>query len=135
MAKLDTLKVRRRVYKLKLKHKSKLPEFKRYDWDKYYRLERQDKWRRTSGQDNKTRLKMKGFPKPAGVGFRMPKIVRGLHPSGLKEVLVNNLKELEALRGLEDKVIVRISGKVGLRLRQELLKRSKEMGLRVCNGE
>jgi len=135
MVKLEAIKLRRKIYRLKLKHKSLLPEFKRYDWDKYYRLERQDRWRRTRGQDNKTRLKVKGFPRPVSAGYRTPKVVRDLHPSGLREVLINNLRDLDKLKGMEDKIIVRISSKVGLRLRGEILKRAQELGLKVCNGE
>ncbi|QKQ99937.1 50S ribosomal protein L32e [Metallosphaera tengchongensis] len=122
---------RRAVYKLKLKYKSKIPDFLRYDWDKYYRLERQERWRRTRGQDNKTRLRVKGFPKPAGVGFRKPKSIRYLHPSGLREVLIKSEKDLDSLNQKAD-VIVRLSSSLGLKKRLEIIKKAKEMGLRVC---
>ncbi|BCS92090.1 50S ribosomal protein L32e [Metallosphaera sp. J1] len=126
---------KKKIYKMKLKHKALLPKFLRYDWDKYFRLERQERWRRTRGQDNKTRLRIKGFPKPVMVGFRSPKVIRYLHPSGLREVIVNNVNEVESLKDSKDKIILRISGKVGLKKRLEIINKAKEMGFRIANGE
>ncbi|MEM4080059.1 MAG: 50S ribosomal protein L32e [Metallosphaera sp.] len=126
---------RKKIYKMKIRHKKMLPKFLRYDWDKYYRLERQERWRRTRGQDNKTRLRIKGFPKPVMIGFRAPKSIRYLHPSGLREVVVNNVGDVEKLKDVRQTVIVRISSSVGLRKRLDIIKRANEIGLRVCNGE
>lgn len=126
---------RKKIYKMKLKYRALLPKFLRYDWDKYFRLERQERWRRTRGQDNKTRLRIKGFPKPVMVGFRTPKAIRYLHPAGLREVIVNNVSEIEALKESKDSVILRISGKVGLKKRLEIISKAKELGFRVANGE
>ena len=113
--------------------RSKKPEFYRYDWDKFYRLERQETWRKPKGRDNPMRLELKGYPAKVKVGFRTPKDIRGLHPSGLKPVIINSLKELEALKDQKDKVIVVLSGNLGLKKRLELLKRADELGIRVAN--
>ncbi|AWR99397.1 50S ribosomal protein L32e [Metallosphaera hakonensis] len=126
---------RKKIYKMKQLHRNKLPKFLRYDWDKYFRLERQERWRRTRGQDNKTRLRIKGFPKPVMVGFRTPASIRHLHPSGLKEILINNVKEVESLATKKDQVIIRISSQVGLRKRLEIIRKAKELGIRICNGD
>jgi large subunit ribosomal protein L32e len=57
--------------------------------------------------------------------------VRGLHPSGFREVLVHNEKEL---RGLDPKTqAVRIGGTVGSKKRSALEGKAKELGLRVLN--
>ncbi|MEM3947936.1 MAG: eL32 family ribosomal protein, partial [Metallosphaera sp.] len=64
-----------------------------------------------------------------------PKSIRYLHPSGLREVVVNNVGDLEKLKDVRQTVIVRISSSVGLRKRLDIIKRANEIGLRVCNGE
>ncbi|MEM4077224.1 MAG: eL32 family ribosomal protein, partial [Metallosphaera sp.] len=73
--------------------------------------------------------------KPVMIGFRAPKSIRYLHPSGLREVVVNNVGDLEKLKDVRQTVIVRISSSVGLRKRLDIIKRANEIGLRVCNGE
>ncbi|BDC19346.1 50S ribosomal protein L32e [Acidianus sp. HS-5] len=126
---------RDKVYKLKQKYNSKLPDFLRYDWDKYFKLERQEKWRRTRGIDNKTRLKLKGFPPPVDPGYRKPKIIRYLHPSGLRPVVINNVKDLENIAKSKGEVIAIISSNVGFKKRLEIIKKASEMGIKLANGE
>ncbi|AEE93747.1 ribosomal protein L32a [Acidianus hospitalis W1] len=124
-----------KIYKLKQKYNSKMPDFLRYDWDKYFKLERQEKWRKTRGIDNKTRLKLKGFPPPVDPGYRKPKIIRYLHPSGLKPVIINNMKDLENIAKFKDQVIGIISSNVGFKKRLEIIKKAIEMGIKLANGE
>jgi large subunit ribosomal protein L32e len=124
-----------KIYKLKQKYNSKIPDFLRYDWDKYFKLERQEKWRKTRGIDNKTRLKLKGFPPPVNPGYRKPKIIRYLHPSGLKPVIINNMKDLENIAKFKDQVIGIISSNVGFKKRLEIIKKATEMGIKLANGE
>ncbi|WP_338601079.1 50S ribosomal protein L32e [Sulfolobus tengchongensis] len=125
---------RKKIYEIRQKLKSKKPEFMRYDWDKFYRLERQEKWRRPYGRDNKTRLKIRGFPPIVSVGYRLPKEIRELHPTGLKQVLVHNVNELIKLQNQKDNVIVIIASSVGFKKRIEILNKAKELGLKVSNG-
>ncbi|MFP3217215.1 50S ribosomal protein L32e [Acidianus sp.] len=124
-----------KIYKLKQKYNSKIPDFLRYDWDKYFKLESQEKWRKTRGIDNKTRLKLKGFPPPVDPGYRKPKIIRYLHPSGLKPVIINNMKDLENIAKFKDQVIGIISSNVGFKKRLEIIKKATEMGIKLANGE
>jgi ribosomal protein L32E len=49
------------------------------------------------GIDNKVRLSVKGTPPLAKVGYGKQKNKRGLHPSGLYEKPVHNIKELQGL--------------------------------------
>jgi len=129
---LAELRRKRKLMKKAIKKRNSLPEFIRYHWWRYYRLERGYKWRKPKGNDNKSRLQLKGYPPIVKIGYRTPKEVRGLHPSGLKPVVVHNLKELEEVN--KDKEIVYIASSVGRRKREALLKRAKELGLRVANG-
>ncbi|ARM75941.1 50S ribosomal protein L32e [Acidianus manzaensis] len=124
-----------KIYKMKLKYKSKLPKFLRYDWDKYFKLERQEKWRRPRGIDNKTRLKYRGFMPLVNPGYRTPNTIRYLHPSGLKQVIVHNLDEVEKLKDQKANVIISIASNVGLRKRLDIIRKAKELGLRLTNGE
>jgi large subunit ribosomal protein L32e len=65
------------------------------------------------------------------VGYRSPSKLRNLHPSGLQEVIVHNIRQLE---GLHPKFnAVRIGRRVGDRKRIDILDRADELGLRVLN--
>ncbi len=65
------------------------------------------------------------------IGYRSPSKLRNLHPSGLKEVLVYNVHQLE---GLHPKFkAVRIARRVGDRKRLDILDRADELGLHVLN--
>jgi len=108
------------------------PEFLRHLWWKFPKFQNKLKWKRPRGKDNPMRLKLKGYPPLAGVGYRTPKIIRGLHPSGLKPVVVNNPKELDGLDPSE--VIVYIGSGVSLKKRAEILAKARELGIRVANA-
>lgn len=125
---------RRKLYKIKQKYKSKLPDFIRYDADKYLRLSRHDNWRRPRGIDNKTRLKLKGFPPIVSIGYKKPKEIRGSHPSGYKVAMVSNLTQLEQIKDKKDIYAVILSGKLGLKKRIEILAKAKEYGIKVLNA-
>jgi large subunit ribosomal protein L32e len=71
----------------------KKPKFKRWMSQAYKRVK--ESWRRPRGIHSKVRIRKKGKIKRPSVGYGAPKELRFLHPSGLKEVLVSNLKDLE----------------------------------------
>ncbi|MEM4598354.1 MAG: eL32 family ribosomal protein [Candidatus Diapherotrites archaeon] len=91
--------------------------------------EKWNKWRYPKGADFNFE---KADGKKPRSGYRTPKKIRGLHPSGLKEVLINNLKELEQIK--DTNCVVRISGKVGLKKRAILIKKALEKKLKVINA-
>jgi len=125
--------IRKTQSKIK-KVRSKKIEFLRFDWDKYYRIGKQETWRRPRGIDNAVRLELKGYQPKARIGFRTPKDIRGLHPSGLTPVYVTNQKDLEKVAKSKERVIVVISSTIGLKKKLELVEKAKQLGLKVANG-
>lgn len=119
----------KRLLRIRRLMKRKKPDFLRQNWFRFPRLG--EKWRRPKGRHSKLRKheKNRGFlPKP---GYGSPALVRGLHPSGLKEVRVFNARELE---GLDPKThAVRIAAQVGKKKRIEIMKKAQELGIRVLN--
>ncbi len=119
----------KRLLKIRNRMNRKRPKFRRQEWFRYKRLG--DKWRRPKGKHSKMR-EHKGYRPPVvDSGYRNPKKVRGLHPSGFREVLVFNPKDLESLN--PEREAVRIAGRVGVRKRIEIEKKAEELGLRVLN--
>jgi len=108
----------------------KKPKFLRQNWQALKTLTHV-KWRRPRGMHSKLRRKEKGkgfSPKP---GYRAPVVLRGLHPSGLKEVLVANVKDLQKIDAKKE--AAKIRGVVGRKKRIEILKKAEEMKIRMLN--
>ncbi len=108
----------------------KKPEFKRVDYHRHKKL-RRSSWRRPRGVHNKTRKHKKGKFLSPKVGYGNAARLRGLHPSGYREVLVHNVKELEKVDASTE--AVRIAAGVGRRKRLQILERAKELKIKVLN--
>ena len=87
-------------------------------------------WRRARGLDSKMRTKRKGWPKSVDHGYRSPKSVRGLHPSGFEEVIVHNVTGLDEITSDQ---AARISHTVGRRKREDIVERAEELKIFVLN--
>jgi large subunit ribosomal protein L32e len=88
-------------------------------------------WRMPKGAHNKMRrqLKAKGaLPTP---GYGSPVAVRGLHPSGFRDVLIYNADSLSGLNPETD--AIRIGGTVGMKTRMKIQAAALEQGLKVLN--
>ena len=119
----------KRALAIRKKLKRKKPDFVRQESWRYVRVK--ENWRRPRGIDSKMRKRVKGWPECPRVGYRGPRLARGLHPSGLKEVLVHRVEELEPLNPNEH--AVRISARVGRLKRMQIFERAQELGLKVLN--
>jgi len=106
----------------------KKPNFVRQLGNEYARL--RGKWRAPRGMTSKLRRKEKSHGKQPSAGYGAPRELRFLHPSGLREVLVHNVHELEKL---DSKNAARISGSVGKKKRIEIMKKAEEMKIRILN--
>lgn len=109
--------------------KQRTPHFVRQEWFRYKRIPMN--WRRPNGISSKMRMHFKYRPSVVRVGYRGPKKVRGLHPSGLQEVIVCTVNDLE---GINPKIqAARIHGTVGTKKRGDIIKRAEELDIRILN--
>ncbi len=105
------------------------PAFHRQEWFRYKKFG--DEWRKPQGGQSKLRRHFGYRWNLPSVGYRGPREVRGLHPSGFQEVLVHNERQLE---GLDPKTqAVRVAHGVGTRKRELIEKACDDKGLRVLN--
>ena len=121
-------KVRNRIYR----YRKRKIEFVRYLSWRFWKLGRKESWRKPKGIDSKMRLQLKGYPPIVKIGYSSPKDIRGLHPSGLKPVIVKSLRDLETVSPERD--IVYIASSVGLRLKSKIIEAARERGIRIVNG-
>ena len=108
----------------------KQPKFRRQEWYRYYRLARTG-WRKPKGMQSKQRLNMKYRTPMVRVGYGKIAAVRGLHPSGFEDILVNQPSDLDGLD--PERQAIRIGAGVGNRKRAHKHDRADDLGLRVLN--
>ena len=80
---------------------------------------------------SKQRLNMKYRTPMVRVGYGKIAAVRGLHPSGFEDVLVNQPSDLDGLD--PERQAIRIGASVGNRKRANIHDRADDLGLRVLN--
>ena len=110
----------------------KKPRFLRKDWHKCIRLggcKKNRVWRASKGRHGKLRQKWKNHTKMPSIGYGMPREIRGLI-KGMKPVMVNNLNDLMNVKSDE---IAIMSGKVGIRKRTDIAKKSLTMNVKWEN--
>lgn len=105
------------------------PKFVRQESWRYSRLA--ENWRKPKGVDNKMRKQVSGVPPLVKVGYRGPKSARGLHPSGYRDRLIHNIRDLEKLDPKID--AARIGHSVGRRKRIDIVSRANALGVKVLN--
>jgi len=118
-----------RLLKVRSRQKAKKPEFNRHDSHKKKRLS--TSWRKPRGLHNKLRQQVAAKGKLVRPGFGSPRNVRGYHPSGFKEVLVFNVKDIDETHDC----VVRIASTVGMKKRREIVAKALEKNLRVLNAK
>jgi len=110
----------------------KKPKFLRQEWFRFGNTRKKWlKWRSPKGNQSKLRMHIigKGFmPTP---GYGTPAELRGLHPCGLKEIIVNNIDELRLLDAKT--CAARVAGGVGSRKRAAIQQEAERMKIRILN--
>jgi large subunit ribosomal protein L32e len=109
---------------------SKRPKFIRQESWRYDRLA--ENWRKPKGKDNKMRKQKAGHPDLVKIGYRGPKVARGLHPSGYNDIIVHNVNELAGLDPKKD--AIRLGRTVGMRKRKDIIEEATKMGLKILNA-
>lgn len=107
----------------------KKPNFKRQLANAYVRLH--GKWRAPRGSTSKLRRKEKSHGRQPNAGYGAPRNLRFLHPSGMREILIHNLNELQKIDAKKE--AARIAASVGTKKRNEILKKAEEMKIKILN--
>ena len=109
---------------------SKRPRFIRQESWRYDRLA--ENWRKPKGKDNKMRQQKAGVPALVRIGYRGPRVARGLHPSGYTDNLVHNVSELARLDPKKD--AARLAHTVGKKKRIGMIAKASELGIKLLNA-
>jgi large subunit ribosomal protein L32e len=77
------------------------------------------------------RKKRKGWALSPAIGYGSHRKYRGLHPSGLKEIIIHNVNELENVS--PDQTAIRIAATVGERKRLRIIEHAQQLGYKILN--
>ena len=119
----------KRLMELRKKNNKKRPTFRRVESWRYKRVK--DSWRKARGIDSKTRKKKKLGVKSPTIGYRGPKKVRHLHPSGYEEVRITTPDDLKNCN--KNKHALKIDGKLGAKKRIALMDYCQKRGFKILN--
>lgn len=120
---------KKKLLKKKLELARTRIEFRRQEWFRYKKFG--EEYRKPRGYHSKMREQLARRPPMVDIGYRGPRDVRYLHPSGFREVLVHNQAELEKIDKTTE--ACRFSATLGDKKREVLEERADELGIRVLN--
>lgn len=107
----------------------KRPRFVREESWRYKRVK--EPWRSPKGKSSRVRRSKEGWPPVVKIGYSRPRATCGMHPSGLKEVMVWRPKDLE---GIDSKTqAARIAHTVGENKRVQIVDEAKKANIRILN--
>lgn len=104
-------------------------KFRRAEYFRYKKLGKG--WKKPRGRHHKMRTYLGGKMASPAIGYGKKKELRGMHPSGYMEVLVNNLSGLKSIDAKT--TAVRISGRVGKKKATAIKEEAKKLKLKVLN--
>jgi len=110
--------------------RKKHPKFFRQNYGRTDRQRIGSSWRRPRGHDNKKRAKWSSAGAEPNIGWRNECALRGLHPSGVSETLVNSMGDLEKVK---HGTAVRIASGVGRMKRGKIIAKARELRLKILN--
>merc|ERR1712080_476512 len=97
--------------------------FNRFQSDKYKRIKKS--WRKPTGIDNRVRRKFRGAIKMPNKGYK--------NVEEFRQVMVANVKEIEAMTSLNNNYIAVIRHQIGVKKRVAIIQRAEELGINVAN--
>jgi len=109
---------------------SRRPEFLRQEYHRRKRLQRV-RWRKPQGDHSKMRQHYGYRPNVVSIGFGTPRAAKHLHPSGFREVMVWNVKDLEKIN--PETQAARVAHQVGTKKRTDIENKADELKIRVLN--
>ena len=110
--------------------KNRKPTYKRVQSHQFPKL-KDVKWRKPKGMGNKVRRNRRGKPSMPQVGFGSPRAVRAMNKYGFKEVVVSNIKDLEAIDSKTQAAV--LSKTLGSRKKLDLLAKAKTLKIKIAN--
>jgi large subunit ribosomal protein L32e len=105
------------------------PRFVREESWRYKRVK--TPWRSPKGKTSRVRRSKKGWPAVVKIGYSRPKATRGLHPSGLRDVLIYRPSDLEKIDLTTQ--VARIAHTVGENKRVLIVEEAKKRSIRILN--
>lgn len=88
-------------------------------------------WRIPRGKSNRVRRSKEGWPPIVKIGYSRPSSIRGLHPSGLKDIIIYRPQDLEKINPKLE--AARIAHVVGENKRLLIIEEAQKLGIRVLN--
>lgn len=119
----------KRLLKVRKVQKAKKPQFKRTDCHKYKRMD--SNWRIPRGLHSKKRTGYVAKGAHAQAGYGSPVLVKGLHPSGYSEVIIETVGDLVSVDA--NTTAVRIAAKVGARKKALIEEKAIALGIKILN--
>lgn len=105
------------------------PRFNREESWRYKRVK--SAWRSPRGKTSRVRRSKNGWPAVVKIGYSRPAAVRGIHPSGLRDILVYRPSDLDKVDA--NTQVARIAHTVGERKRVLIVEEAKKKNIRILN--
>ena len=105
------------------------PRFVREESWRYKRV--RTPWRSPKGKSSRMRRSKDGWPPVVKIGYSHARATRGLHPSGLREVLIWRPKDLQSLD--PNTQVARIAHTVGENKRIQIMEEAKKVNIKILN--
>lgn len=97
------------------------------------RKKKWEKWRTPRGNQSKLRMHNKDRGLMPKIGYGRKASMRGMHPSGLKEVIVNNVDQLKWTVSASKNYLIRIASGVGKFKRKQIQDEAEKLKVRIAN--
>ncbi len=114
--------------KIRNKLKANKPKFLRLESWRYKRIKSSWRWPRGKSRMRKSK---KGSPKLPSIGYGTKRELRNIHPSGLKEVIIERPEDLKNIDPKEQ--VIKIATGVGEKKRIVIIEKATDMNLKILN--